>query len=116
MGYAGWSTENDDAKTFPGRTTISQYRTGIGGDFSTRHFEFGIYLNFGLYHFHTRHVDNDTALFYELEATAGFKPVPFLKLGLNGMVTCVNTNFNRASTHLFTHESIGPAVEIKFDF
>lgn len=116
LGYAGWSTENDDSKTFPGHTDIAQYRFGVGGDFSTRHFDFGIYLNFGLYHFHARHVDNDTAFFVELEATAGYKPFPFLKLGLAGMVTFVNSNFNRASTHFFTNESIGPAVEVKFDF
>jgi hypothetical protein len=116
LGYAGWSTENDDSKTFPGHTTIGQYRLGIGGDFAARHFEFGLYANMGLIHFHTRHVDNDTAPYFELEATAGYKPVPFLKVGLTGMLTWVNTNFNRASTHLWVNESIGPSVEVKIEF
>lgn len=116
MGYAGWSTENDDSKTFPGRTSIGQYRLGFGGDFGAHRIEFGVYANVGLYHFHTRHVDNDTAPFFELEATAGFKPVPFLKVGLMGALTWVSTNFNRASTHLWLNESIGPSVEVKFDF
>jgi hypothetical protein len=116
MGYAGWDTDNDDQQTFPGRTRVGQYRFGFGGDFSSKHFDFSIYANSGLYHFHTRHVENDTKFFFEFEGSIKFKPVPYLKLGLVAMMTCTSTDFNRASSHLFTNHSIGPAVEITLMF
>ena len=116
LGYAGWDTDNDTQQTFPGRTRIRQYRIGAGGDFSTRHIDFGIYANVGLYHFHTIHVENDTSPFFEIEGSLGFKPVPFVKIGVVGMVTWTSSDFNRASTHLFTNHSIGPSVEVRFDF
>ena len=115
VGYAGWNTQND-SNAPPGGTRIRQYRFGVGGDFTGRHIEFGIYANAGLYHFHTKNVENDTKFFFEIEASVGYKPVSFLKLGIVGMVTWTSSDFNRGSSHLFTQHSIGPAIELKFEF
>ncbi len=115
VGYAGWNTEND-SNAPPGGTRVSQYRFGVGGDFTTRHLEFGIYANAGLYHFHTTNVENDTKFFFELEGSIGVRPLPFLKLGVVGMVTWTSSDFNRGSSHLFTQHSIGPAIELRFEF
>ena len=116
LGYAGWETDNDDQQTASGRTHVRQYRIGVGGDFSTRHVEFGIYAVSGLYHFHSRRLDNDTKGFFELMASIGAKPWPFLKIGVVGMVTCTSSDYNRGSSHLFTQHSIGPSIEFKFEF
>lgn len=116
LGYAGWETENDDQQTRTGHTKIRQYRIGVGGDFSSRYLEFSIYGNSGLYHFHTRQVDNDTKMFFELQGSIGVKPLPFLKLGITGMVTWTSSDFNRGSSHLFTQHSIGPMIEVRLLF
>lgn len=113
IGYAGWYTENDAQQTAPGHTQVAQYRIGVGGDFATKFFDFGIYANLGLFHFHSR-PDNDTARFFELQAIIAVKPFPHFKVGVTGMVTWVGTDYNRASTHTWTNHSIGPIIELTF--
>ena len=113
LGYAGWDTDNDDQQTFAAKSKIRQYRFGVGADFSTPKLEFGLYAIFGLYHFHNV-ITNDTDTFFELQGSIAFKPLPHLKVGIIGMTSFVNSNFNRAGTHLFTNQSIGPMVEVSF--
>jgi hypothetical protein len=113
IGYAGWETDNDDQQTFSAKSKIRQYRFGVGGDFATPWLEFGLYAIFGLYHFHNV-ITNDTDAFFELQGSIAFKPMPHLKIGITGMTTFVSSNFNRAGTHLFTNQSIGPMVEVSF--
>jgi hypothetical protein len=113
LGYAGWDTDNDDQQTFSAKSKIRQYRFGVGGDFSTRWIDFGLYAITGLYHFHSR-ITNDTNGFFELQGSITFKPFPHLKVGITGMTSFVSTDFNRAATHLFTNQSIGPMVEVSF--
>lgn len=113
LGYAGWYTENDAQQTTPGAANVSQYRFGVGGDFATKYFDFGIFGNLGLYHFHSR-PNNDTARFFEIQAILALKPIPQLRIGITGMVTWVGTDYNRASTHTWTNHSVGPIIELMF--
>ena len=113
VGYAGWYTDNDDSKTAPGAANVSQYRVGVGGDFAAKFFDFGIYANLGITHFHSR-PNNDTGRFFELQAILTVKPAPQVKIGITGIVNWVGTDYNRSTTHTWTNHSIGPIIEVMF--
>lgn len=113
LGYAGWRTDNDDSKTFAAVSNVREYRAGVGADFAAKFFDFGIYANFGVIHFHSD-PETDTARFFELQAVLAFRPAPHFKIGITGMVNWVGTDYNRASTHLFTNHCIGPIIEFIF--
>jgi hypothetical protein len=124
VGYAGWNTSTtNDSLAFPASAQVRQFRFGAGVDFVWRLFELGLSANSGVYQFQTRSVStdfdsNETPGFFQLELTFGVKPAPFLKLGLVGMLTFTSTGFNLPETRNRTCviSSIGPAVELKFDF
>jgi hypothetical protein len=123
-GVAGWNTDNASGSlAYPGTTEVRQYRFGVGMDVVGEKSEFGLSLNFGSMRFRTQHVPadfvaGDTAGFFELEATFGVKPAPYLKLGVLGMVTIVTTGFNRPEGHDRNSAigSIGPSIEFMFAF
>jgi hypothetical protein len=124
LGYAGWNTQVDsDSLAFPASAQVRQYRIGVGIDFTWRVIDFGLGINSGAYYFHTKElptdfVHSDTQGFFEMEATLGVKPAPFLKIGLIGMLTFTETGFNRPEGHsrLSVNESLGPSIELKFQF
>jgi hypothetical protein len=113
LGYAAWNTTDDPSQAEPGMAKVRQYRLGVGGDFLVKHLEFGVYGNVGVYHF-ARTGDSSTAGFLEFEGAMGWRPIPEVKIGLVGMLTFSNTDFNRSSTHFIVNGSIGPALEVKF--
>lgn len=124
FGAAAWNTHvRDDSMAYPAAAQVRQYRIGAGMDFNWTKTELGIFINSGAYRFSTKHIPADfvsgeTNGFFEIMPTFGFKPAPFLKIGVVGMVTIYSSGFNRpaGSTRDSVNASVGPSLEWQFEF
>lgn len=112
-GYLGWNTRVETRFAGEHSAQFRQYRLGVFGQFPFRFMEFSIGANVGAYRFR-REGNNDTAGFFEFEASLGGRPNNFIWIGVVAMQSFSSSDFNHSDEHFLVNYSIGPAFELRF--
>ncbi len=110
LGFAGWNAENENPSV---DVDIWMYRLTGGIEVDFRTLDVGFAISTGAMYFH-RTGESDDAPFLEFELSLGYKPTPYLRIGLVAIANHAYSAFNHKHNHLVHNYSVGPGVEFRF--